>query len=166
MATIRLEEPGDRDAVRRVHTACFPTDAEARLVEALRQSARLVISLVAEVDGAVVGHVAFSPVTTRRGDLGLGLAPVAVLPSHRRQGIAHALIRQGLERCGRDGYAWAVVLGDPAYYRRFGFIPAPSVGLSDAYGGGDAFQIMEIRPRTLPRNAGLVEYGPEFALVG
>lgn len=165
MEIIRPEQGSDYDAVFRVHAASFPTDAEARLVVALRQNAHLVVSLVAEVDGAVVGHVAFSPVTTRRGDLGMGLAPVAVLPAHRRAGIAARLIRQGLERCGQEGYAWVVVLGDPAYYRRFGFIPAPSVGLNDAYGGGDAFQVMEIRPRSLPRNAGLVAYGFEFAIV-
>ena len=122
------------------------------------------MSLVAEVDGAIVGHVAFSPVTTAAGAIGEGLAPVAVLAEHRRRGIAAELIRAGLDACRTAGVGWAVVLGEPEYYGRLGFRAAAEFGLSDEYGGGPAFQALELAPGGMPRGAGLVRYAPEFAL--
>ena len=166
MMTFRPEQPADVAAVHAVHAASFPTGAEAELVDALRAVGRLTVSLVAEADGAVVGHVAFSPVTAADGATGVGLAPVAVLSAHRRRGIAAELVRTGLEACRAAGFAWAVVLGDPAYYIRFGFHPAAEVGLSDEYGGGSAFQALELVPGALPVGAGLVRYAREFAAVG
>lgn len=163
MLIIRSEHPGDAAAIFAVHAACFPTQVEARLVDQLRQAGRLAVSLLAEVEGKVVGHVAFSPVTAANGVQGIGLAPVAVLEPHRRRGVAAQLIRTGLEACRVAGFGWAVVLGDPAYYARFGFHPAPDYGLSDEYGGGPAFQVMELQPGTLPVGAGLIRYAPEFA---
>jgi putative acetyltransferase len=162
---IRTEESFDVDAIAAVHRACFPTDGEARLVDALRAAGRLTISLVAVVDAAVVGHVAFSPVMTADGETGLGLGPIGVLESHRRQGIADGLVRTGLLACKTAGYAWVVVLGDPAYYGRFGFGPASTFGLSDEYGGCEHFQAIELLPGELPTGAGLVRYAPEFSAV-
>jgi len=153
-------------AVRAVHAASFPSDAEARLVDQLRDAGRLLVSLVAEVDGAVVGHVAFSPVTAATGVAGAGLAPVAVAAAHRRRGIAAELVRAGLRACRAAGFGWVVVLGEPTYYSRFGFRPAPEYGLSDEYGGGPAFQVAELVPGSLPVGAGLVRYAPEFAALG
>ena len=95
--------------------------------------------------------------------VGLGLAPVAVLPEYRRQGIAANLIRVGLEQCKERGVGLVIVLGDPAYYGRFGFKPASTWGLENEYGGGDAFQAMELRAGAIPRDGGLVRYGPQFA---
>jgi putative acetyltransferase len=164
MALIRREAAGDEAAIFAVHAACFPSDAEARLVDLLRTAGRLSASLVAEADGAIVGHVAFSPVTTARGAVGAGLAPVGVLAEHRRRGIAAELIRAGLDACRAAGCGWAVVLGEPGYYGRFGFRPAAEFGLSDEYGGGAAFQALELSPGALPRGAGLVRYAPEFAM--
>jgi putative acetyltransferase len=166
MVAIHPERPGDVAAVHAVHTASFPTDVEARLVDLLRSAGRLPVSLVAEIGDAVVGHVAFSPVTTASGAIGVGLAPVAVVESHRRQGIAAALVRAGLEACRAAGFGWAVVMGEAAYYSRFGFRPASEFGLSDEYGGGPAFQAIELVPGALPLGAGLVRYAPEFAAVG
>ena len=166
MAMVRPERPDDVAAIRAVHAAGFPTDAEARLVDALLAAGRLSVSLVAEVGGAVVGHVGFSPVTTASGMVGAGLAPIAVSDSHRRRGIAGELVRAGLETCRVAGFGWAVVLGEPGYYRRFGFRPAPEVGLSDEYGGGPAFQAVELLPGGLPVGAGLVQYASEFAVFG
>jgi putative acetyltransferase len=160
---IRPERPGDVDAIRAVHEASFPTAAEGRLVEMLRAAGRLMISLVAEIDETVVGHVAFSPVTTQAGAIGAGLAPVAVLASHRRRGIAASLIAAGLAECGLLGFGWVVVLGDPHYYVRFGFRPAAEFGLTDEYGGGVAFQALELIAGPMPVGGGLVRYGPEFA---
>jgi len=163
MTIIRPERPEDFEAIDAVHAAGFPTPVEARLVRLLRQAGRLTTSLIAVVDGEVVGHVAFSPVSTASGAEGTGLAPVAVAPAHRRRGIAAQLIEAGLSASRAAGFGWAVVLGEPAYYTRFGFSPASEFGLSDEYGGGDAFQALELIPGTHPMGAGLVRYAPEFA---
>jgi putative acetyltransferase len=163
MASIRPERPADAAAVYCVHAASFATADEARLVDMLRAAGRLQASFVAEVDGVVVGHIAFSPVTVETGAVGAGLAPVAVVASHRRQGVAADLVRAGLKACRNAGWGWAVVLGEPAYYARFGFRPAADFGLSDEYGGGPAFQALELIAGALPINAGLVRYAPEFA---
>ncbi len=161
---VRREQPGNAQEIHAVHVACFPTDAESRLVDRLRVSGRLMVSLVAEVGGEIAGHVAFSPVTVSSGTMGIGLAPVAVLESHRRQGIAAKLIQTGLDVCRDTGFGWAVVLGDPVYYSRFGFRPAFEFGLSDAYHGGGAFQALELIPGQMPVNSGLVQYDPAFAM--
>jgi putative acetyltransferase len=163
MTVLRPESPSDTGAIRAVHVASFPTDAEARLVELLRDGGGLVVSLVAEVDGGVVGHVAFSPVRVDGAPVGVGLAPLGVLPTHRRRGIAARLVQEGLVACREAGYGWAVVLGDPAYYVRFGFRPASSWGLEDEYGGRSAFQALELEPGGLPPDPGVVRYAPEFA---
>jgi putative acetyltransferase len=164
MTTVRPERPGDQAAIFAVLAACFPSDAEARLVDLLRAAGRLDVSLVAEVDGAIVGHVAFSPVTTANGAIGTGLAPVGVLAEYRQRGIAAELIRAGLDGCRAARFGWAVVLGEPEYYGRFGFRPAAEFGLSDEYGGGPAFQALELTPGSLPCGTGLVRYAPEFAM--
>lgn len=149
--------------VHAVHAQSFPSPGEARLVDLLRDGGRLAVSLLAEVDGAVVGHVAVSPVTVASGPVGAGIGPVAVVAGHRRRGIAAELVGAALRACPAAGFGWAVVLGDPAYYARFGFRPACEFGLSDEFRGGSAFQAIELVPGTLPRNAGLVRYATEFA---
>jgi putative acetyltransferase len=163
MTTIRAERPEDVAAVYAVHAASFPTEAEARLVDLLRDAGRLPVSFVAEVDGAIVGHVGFSPVTVAAGEQGLGLAPLAVAGPHRRRRLGAELVRAGLEACRAGGFGWVVVLGEPAYYSRFGFRPAAEFGLLDEYCGGSAFQAVELVPGALPNGGGLVRYAPEFA---
>jgi putative acetyltransferase len=165
VARIRLEEPADLDAIRKVHVASFPTANEAKLVEALRASGRLCVSLVAVEQDQIVGHIAFSPVTVVGGTGGIGLAPVAVLPGYRRQGIAGRLVREGLAACEQSGFRFVVVLGEPGYYHYFGFTEANQRGLHDEYGGGEAFQVLELRPGSIPASGGLVRYAPEFALL-
>jgi len=163
---LRPEVPGDVPGVFGVNATAFPTDAEARLVDQLRASGRLSISLVAVVDERVVGHVALSPVTIAGTVIGLGLAPVAVLPEWQLQGIGGALIRRGLDECRTQGVGCVVVLGEPTYYQRFGFVPASRWSLLDEYGGGEAFQTIELVPDTIPGHGGLVTYAPEFAMFG
>ena len=159
MSVIRPETPGDTAAIHALVAACFPTEAEARLIDALRAAGRLTLSLVAVEDGQIAGHVGFSPMTGLDG--GLGLAPLAVRADQRRRGIGAALVREGLAACARIGARFVVVLGDPAYYSRFGFAPAGRWGLSGEYGGGDAFQALELVPGAI--GPGLVRYAPEFA---
>ena len=162
---VRPERSGDEGSIHRVHAGAFPSNAEARLVDALRDAGDLTCSWVAEENGRIVGHVAFSPVTLASGETGIGLAPVAVTAECRRRGIAAQLIEAGLEAVKAAGFGWAVVLGDPAYYARFGFRPAHLAGLSDEYGGGDAFQVMELAEGALPRDGGVVRYATAFRLV-
>jgi putative acetyltransferase len=158
---IRAERPADAA----VNAECFSTDAEAGLVDLLREGGHLSVSLVAEVEGEIVGAIAFSPVSTAKGDLGIGLAPLAVREAHRRRGAGADLVTAGLGACRDLGSDWVVVLGDPGYYSRFGFRPATEYGLLDEYGGGEAFQALELRAGSLPVGAGLVRYSEEFGLL-
>jgi len=165
MITVRQEQAEDLSSIYGVNAASFETDAEARLVDALRAAGNLSVSLVAEENGSVIGHVAFSPVRVARAVDGVGLAPVAVLPDRQGRGAGSGLIREGLAACRRSGFGFVVVLGEPGFYARFGFTPASRWGLIDEYGGGDAFQAMELRAGSIPARAGLVRYAPEFATV-
>lgn len=142
---------GDHQSIRAVLEAAFPTAAESKLVDALRESDALWVSLLAETDtGEVVGHIAFSPVTldfrnapddssnTRHAaaiGAGVGLGPVAVRPDWQRRGVGTALVRQGLERCRalEKQPVFCVVLGDPHFYARFGFRAAHLFGLTSDY---------------------------------
>ena len=98
---IRSEEAGDQAAVRSVNVAAFGRSAEADLVDVLRKTTQPLISLVAEVDGVLVGHILFSPVSLARHEALkiMGLGPMAVLPDCQRHGIGSALVRKGLSRC-------------------------------------------------------------------
>ena len=164
MVRIRPELSDDVEGIHAVIEAAFPTNAEARLVDALRESGSLLISLVAEDQGELVGHIAFSPVSLAGATDGLGLAPLAVSPQSQRHGIGAQLVKAGLAQASESGAGFVVVLGDPAYYSRFGFATASGFGLSDQYNGGTAFQVIELRLGSIPKSGGLVEYAPEFAL--
>jgi putative acetyltransferase len=165
VTSVRSEGPQDIAAIREILLASFPSDAEARLVELLRDAGHLAVALVAEIDGRVVGHAAFSSVSTAAGAPGVGLAPIAVMPAQRCHGVGRELVERGLAACTSLGFGWAVVLGEPAYYSRFGFVLAADSGLVDEYGGGRAFQVIELIPGSLPVGAGLVRYAPEFGSV-
>ena len=162
---IRDERGEDEDAVRRVHIDAFGGDVEARLVDLLRARGKAVISLVADDNGDVVGHILFSPVTIG-GAIncrGLGLAPVGVLSSHQRCGVGTTLIREGLARCTNAGFDVVVVVGEPAYYARFGFLPGNSLGLDNEYGVVDEFMVLELRQGSLEGVRAVVRYSAEFA---
>ncbi len=167
MLVIRSARADDATSIRAVHASAFPTDGEARLVERLHSAGRATVSLVARWNGTVAGHIAFSPVSVvgPSGAVaeGLGLAPVAVLPEHQRRGIGSALVRGGLDACRRCGAGFAVVLGHPEYYPRFGFRVASDYGLGNEYGATDAFMAIELRPGAIPPGGGLVRYSSEFA---
>ncbi|MBU4603530.1 MAG: N-acetyltransferase, partial [Proteobacteria bacterium] len=103
-------------------------NTEQFIIKALRAAGVLTISLVAEIDGRVVGHVAFSPVSISDGATDwYGLGPVSVLPELHRQGIGSALIREGLSRLQKLGARGCALVGDPAYYPRFGFKNYPEL---------------------------------------
>jgi putative acetyltransferase len=163
---IRPERSRDRGAIHAVHVASFPTAGEADLVDALRAAGRLSVSVVAVESEQVIGHVGFSPVTLDGAPIGLGLAPLAVLPEHRRRGVAERLVRDGLELCRQAGCGLVVLVGEPEYYARFGFRPARGWALRDEYGAGDAFQALELVGGSAPAGGGLVRYAAEFAALG
>lgn len=170
---IRAETQADAAAIRAVNVAAFGGPLEAELVDRLRAAGRLTISLVAEAHAGetiavetIVGHIAFSPVTATDGSRGFGLAPLAVRPERQRRGIGSSLVMRGLRLCRERTEGYVVVLGEPAYYGRFGFAAASAFGLNDEYGGGDAFQVLELQPGGIPQGAGVVRYSPEFALFG
>ncbi|MEL6662584.1 MAG: N-acetyltransferase [Pseudomonadota bacterium] len=124
---VRDERPGDEAAIHAITAAAFHPmpygdGTEPFIIDALRASGDLTLSLVAEQDGEIVGQVTFSPVTidTAAGDW-FGLGPVAVAPARQGEGIGGALIREGLSRIRQMGAAGCVLTGDPAYYARFGF---------------------------------------------
>lgn len=133
---IRLETKRDIAPIRALTQAAFAgaehsDGTEAEIIAGLRQGGDLLLSLVAEEDGVVLGHVAFSPVRIAGEDHGwVGLGPVSVRPDRQGQGIGQALIRDGFARLRQSGSQGCVVLGEPGYYHRFGFAADP--GLSFA----------------------------------
>src|SRR5262249_18482181 len=137
---VRPERSEDIPAIRIVIEQAFGRPAEADLVDALRQNGKAAISLVAEDDGRIVGHVCFSPVAIQSKGTGLngvGLAPLAVIPERQNQRIGSMLVEHGLRRCREEGHPYMVVLGHPDYYPRFGFVPASRFGIKSEYDVAD-----------------------------
>jgi len=148
-----------------VNLAAFETAAEANLVDALRQQAHPLVSLVAQVGEEVVGHIMFSPVSLEgHAELSLmGLAPMAVLPAHRRKGVGSALVRTGLQRCRALGVGAVVLLGHPGYYPRFGFQPSVPFGITSEYDAPpEAFMVLELQPGYLVGASGTVKFHAAF----
>ncbi len=169
MIEIRSERSEDSTAIREVHEAAFGRSNEATLVELLRTANKALISLVAVNDGQIVGHILFSPVTVADAPedfQAAGLGPVGVLPAFQKIGIGSRLIREGLLDCKRDGYDAVVVLGDPRYYSRFGFLRASDHQLDNEYHAHEAFMVAELKEAALQEVRGLVKYPSEFRAAG
>jgi putative acetyltransferase len=130
---IRDERPEDREAVARIVGAAFGRPDEAELVERLRGDGDAALPLVACEDDGVIGHVLLSPM--RAPFRALGLAPLSVSPERQRSGVGTALTKAGLQRAAADGWEAVFVLGDPAYYRRFGFSVERAAGFASPYAG-------------------------------
>lgn len=164
---IRPETSTDVAEVRSLLGSSFPTKGEATLVDTLRVVSPEVISLVAMLDGQVVGHIMFSPVTFEpswSGTRAFGLAPLAVGKAQRKLGIGAALVREGLAACAERAAQLVVVLGDPPFYRRFGFETARPFGLLNEYGVDEPFMVHWLTGRK-PRDerTRLVRYHRAFA---
>ena len=160
---IRRERPGDEEAISAVITAAFleadhSGGNEAEIVKSLRGAKGLAVSLVATEGETIVGHAAFSPVTLNgRNDAWFGLGPVAVLPEQQRKGIGSALIEAGIGELRKGNARGCVVLGEPSYYGRFGFIADPAfrlVGVPPEY-----FQRLSLEKHS---TGGTVNYHPAF----
>ena len=144
MISIRKATPRDRDAIRLVEEHAFGQQAEAGLVDAIISAGDDVLELVAEEEGAVVGHILFSRLQVEDGTArhpAVALAPLAVEPGFHGTGIGGALIRAAHARLKEAGETLAVVLGDPAYYGRFGYDRGRAAGFDSAY-QGDALQAL------------------------
>lgn len=169
MSLIRPETAEDLPAVHRLVELAFGQSSEADLVDALRDQAHPLISLVAVLEGEVVGHIFFSPVSIeseRDRFTAMGLAPMAVLPDHQNKGIGSELVRAGLKECRRIGHDVVVVLGHPRYYPRFGFVPACGKGIRSEYDvADDVFMVAELTSGALGGRTGLVKYHPAFGEV-
>lgn len=169
MLIVRAETPDDAARVRAVNERAFGRDAEADLVDALRAAARPHVSLVAEWDGRIVGHIFFSPVALE-SEAGtseaMGLGPMGVLPELQGRGVGSELVRRGLEECRRLGHEVVFVLGHPEYYPRFGFAPAGPRGIRSEYPvPEEVFMVVELSEGALAGRTGLVKYRPEFGSV-
>ncbi|SDB60573.1 putative acetyltransferase [Desulfonatronum thiosulfatophilum] len=165
MLEIRQEDPQDQNAVQSLNLAAFENGPEAALVDALRSSCKEYLAFVAVEDGAVVGHILFTPVTVDGSDAaGMGLAPMAVLPSRQRKGIGTQLVRHGLEHLRRSGCPFVIVLGHPEYYPRFGFEQASTYRLVSQWEGvpDEAFMVAVFDDNALPRAGGTARYRNEF----
>ena len=166
MVSIRPETPKDIDSIRYVNEQAFGRIEEGAVVDKLRKRNALTISLVATRDDRVVGHIAFSPVVIESqcsSFEAVALAPLAVLPTHQREGIGSQLVRYGLEECRRLGHEVVVVLGHADYYPRFGFVPAKQRGIDCEFEVADeAWMVIELKEGVLAGKRGTVKYQPEF----
>jgi putative acetyltransferase len=166
---VRSESDVDRAAIRAVNEAAFGSPVEADIIDALRAKGVELVSLVADRDGAILGHILFSPVSLAGHDALelMGLGPMAVLPREQRKGIGSALVREGLRQCKQLGAQAVVVVGHPQYYPRFGFAPARRYGIRCEYDvPDDVFMIAELERQALRALSGLVRYDAAFGGAG
>ena len=162
---IRVEIPVDAPGIDALLRQAFKGDNEAELVQQLREDGLLTLGIVATDDeGGVVGYAAFSPVDVGGEDLQLVvLAFLVVEEGLRRQGLAEKLVYEGLDSLNEFGYAAVVVLGDPAYYQRFGFVPAARHQLTCRWPDTEeAFQVYALAEDALTDADGEVVFSAPF----
>lgn len=162
---IREERPEDLAAIREVNKRAFGQDHEANLVDALRANGASLLSLVATLEGEVVGHILYSSATIG-GVAGAGLAPMAVLPEHQSRGIGGKLIAAGTQKLKSAGLPFIIVLGHHTYYPRFGFQPAINFGITCEWDvPPEAFMLLILDQTQMQGISGLAKYRHEFSTV-
>jgi putative acetyltransferase len=162
---IRSEQLADHAGVFAINEDAFKGPGEARLVELLREQADPFVSLVAEVDGRVQGHIMFSPAALQEHPelKVMGLAPVAVSPATQGSGVGSALVRAGIEASRELGVEVLIVLGHSTYYPRFGFVPSVQFGIRSEYEVPDElFMVLELSEGVLAGKTGTMGYHPAF----
>lgn len=162
--TFRHEDPVDRSRVTEILRLGFQGDVQATIVEALRRSSSPLLSLVAESEGKVVGHLMFSAVTMDAAPnvAAVQLSPVAVDPAYQRLGIGSALIRAGLTTCASQNWDAVFLVGDPRYYARFGFTMATPLGFTHEGPHGAFLQVLELQTGSLGGLGDRVRFHPAF----
>lgn len=166
LITVRAERPADGLAVSRVNQAAFGGNDERCLVEALHAGGFVLLSLVAELDGLIVGHALFSRMsieTGQRAAAAVALAPMAVLPDYQRRGIGSHLLRRGLDLLRARGEDIVIVVGHADYYPRFGFSTDKARTIESPF-PRDVFMALELRPGALDDVGGRVRYPPPFGI--
>ncbi len=168
--TIREERTGDFEAIRALNEQAFGQPLESRIVDRLRAQGAALLSLVATLDGRVVGHALYSPVAIGSGRnevTGAGLGPMAVLPELQRHGIGRQLVVAGNRILQERGWPFVVVLGHAGYYPRFGFEPASRHGIRCEWDVPDnVFMVKILDPAGLKNISGVARYRPEFSDAG
>ena len=163
---IRIEKSTDVDKIWNINAEAFETEAETNLVNALRDSGVSYISLVAEKDNELVGHILFTPVELVGDDTGLklmGLAPMSVVPKVQNRGIGSVLVEAGIEQCVSKGFDAIAVLGHPEYYPKFGFVPSVKYDIKSEYDVPDeAFMMLELTKGSLQGKQGSIKYHEAF----
>lgn len=166
MTTIRLEEPRDVADIHTVNLQAFGKPEEAEIVDELRRTCDECLSLVAE-DGGIIGHILFSPAvveTAGRRVVGVGLAPMAVIPDRQRQGVGSALVERGLAVLRERGCPFVIVLGHPDFYPRFGFERASAHGLISQWEcvPDEVFMVLILDSHAMENISGITRYRDEF----
>ena len=164
--TIRPERATDASAIHALHRAAFGGATEADLVDALRNDGLIVLSLVAEEGGRIVGHVVYSRLAIEMGGAlvpALALAPLAVEPARQRNDIGTRLVQEAHRRLAAQAEEMVFVVGDPGYYDRFGFSAAAAVPFETPYDGA---HVMALALNPSVAKSGAVVYPPPFAHLG
>jgi putative acetyltransferase len=163
---IRDEQVCDREQVRKVNETAFGRSDEADLVDRLRAEGAVLLSLVAELDGQIIGHILFSRMTVEtalRSVAAVSLAPMAVLPQHQGRKVGSQLVRRGLARLCERGEHIVIVLGHKQYYPRFGFSSEKARNLANPF-PPEAFMALELSDGALAGIEGAVRYPSAFGL--
>lgn len=162
---IREELPSDVAVIRALNKRAFEQDQEGNIVDALRSNGAALLSMVATLNGQVVGHIMYSPLVV--GEVtGAALGPMAVLPAHQRQGIGTKLVEAGNRKLKDGGCPFIIVVGHPNYYPRFGFVPANTHGIECEWEvPTDAFMLLVLNQSKVQGVAGLAKYRHEFSSV-
>ena len=163
---IRYERPDDWPSVYSVNEAAFGRPDEAELVERLRAEDAVLLSLVAQLEGEIAGHILFSRMwidAAKRSMAAAALGPLAVLPQYQRRGIGQALVLLGLDLLANEGEQIVIVLGEPQYYSRFGFSAEKTRSLKSPF-PPEFFMAMELSRGALGGIRGKVRYSVSFGL--
>ena len=165
MIEIREEHAGDVAQIRDLNQHAFGQAQEGNIVDALRSNGAVLLSLVATLDGHVVGHILYSPLSVSGVD-GAALGPMAVLPQHQRQGIGSKLVEAGNRRLKESGCPFIIVVGHANFYPRFGFKPARTRGITCEWELPDeAFMVLTLDHAKMDGVSGLAQYRPEFSTI-
>ena len=162
---VREERPADVAAIRDLNRRAFGQAQEGNIVDALRSNGGARLSLVATLNGQVVGHILYSPISVGHVD-GAALGPMAVLPEHQRRGIGSRLVEAGNRNLEDAGCPFIVVVGHPKFYPRFGFTPAVARGITCEWElPDDVFMVLVLDDEKMRGVSGLAKYRDEFSTV-